>query len=234
MFRELSYMPFREPEDRRASSRAYYATHKEERRTYNAAYRAAHREELRLKGATYGRAYYATHKEEKRAYAAARKEEKRAYNAAYRVTRREKICEKKRAYHAAHQEEKRAYDVAHRKERQVYVKFRRETDPLFRLKEYLRTRLANALAGRIKSGSTCKLLGCTISEWRSYLEKQFRLGMTWENYGPVWHVDHVRPCASFDLSDPVQQRACFHWSNTQPLFAEENLKKGAKFTPPGP
>jgi hypothetical protein len=52
--------------------------------------------------------------------------------------------------------------------------------------------------------------------------------MTWENYGPVWHVDHIRPCASFDLTDPAQQRECFHFSNLQPLFAAENLAKGDK------
>lgn len=50
--------------------------------------------------------------------------------------------------------------------------------------------------------------------------------MTWENYGPVWHVDHIRPCASFDLQDPAQQRECFNFKNLQPLFAKENLKKG--------
>ncbi len=53
--------------------------------------------------------------------------------------------------------------------------------------------------------------------------------MTWENYGPVWHVDHIRPCAKFDLTDHDQQRACFHWTNLQPLFAKDNLQKNAKF-----
>jgi hypothetical protein len=53
--------------------------------------------------------------------------------------------------------------------------------------------------------------------------------MTWDNYGPVWHVDHKRPCASFDFSDPVQQRLCWHWTNLQPLFAAENLSKGDKW-----
>jgi hypothetical protein len=52
--------------------------------------------------------------------------------------------------------------------------------------------------------------------------------MTWENYGPVWHVDHIRPCVSFDFLDPAQQRACFHYTNLQPLFALENLKKGGR------
>ena len=61
-----------------------------------------------------------------------------------------------------------------------------------------------------------------------HLEAQFKPGMTWDNYGlKGWHVDHIRPCASFDLRDPEQQRRCFHYTNLQPLWAEENLKKGS-------
>lgn len=53
--------------------------------------------------------------------------------------------------------------------------------------------------------------------------------MTWANYGKSgWHIDHIKPCASFDLSDPDQQKACFHYSNLQPLWAFDNLSKGAK------
>ena len=51
--------------------------------------------------------------------------------------------------------------------------------------------------------------------------------MTKENYG-LWHVDHIIPCASFDLTDPKQQKICFHWSNLQPLKAIDNLKKGTR------
>jgi hypothetical protein len=52
--------------------------------------------------------------------------------------------------------------------------------------------------------------------------------MTWDNYGE-WHVDHIQPCASFDLSDPKQLAECFNWSNLQPLWAKENISKGAKY-----
>ena len=72
-----------------------------------------------------------------------------------------------------------------------------------------------------------KLLGCTIEELWQHLEKQFQLGMTKENYGK-WHVDHRKACAKFDLTDPEQQRECFHWSNLQPLWAIDNIKKGAR------
>jgi hypothetical protein len=71
------------------------------------------------------------------------------------------------------------------------------------------------------------LLGCTLEFLKGYLEAQFVEGMTWDNYGE-WHIDHIIPCADFDLSNPVAQETCFHYSNLQPLWAEDNLKKGNK------
>jgi len=53
--------------------------------------------------------------------------------------------------------------------------------------------------------------------------------MSWDNYGSYWHIDHIRPCASFDLTDPEQQKDCFDFTNLQPLEAKENIRKGAKY-----
>lgn len=105
-----------------------------------------------------------------------------------------------------------------------YEQKRLRTDPLFRLAKNLRQRLRNALKGRNKSAATMLLLGCTVEELHRHLEAQFQPGMTWGNYG-AWHIDHIKPCVSFDLADPVQQRACFHWTNLQPLWALDNIKK---------
>jgi hypothetical protein len=74
---------------------------------------------------------------------------------------------------------------------------------------------------------TEELLGCTISFFIKHLEKHFRPGMSWENYGK-WHIDHIIPCAAFDLGDPSQQRQCFHYTNLRPLWAIQNLKKHHK------
>lgn len=82
----------------------------------------------------------------------------------------------------------------------------------------------------MKSARTMDLTGCTITELRQHLEAQFVDGMDWDNYGRNgWHIDHIRPCASFDLADPDQQRQCFHYSNLQPLWEADNIRKGAKW-----
>lgn len=101
--------------------------------------------------------------------------------------------------------------------------------PNYRIASILRSRICKALKAQkaIKSASLLELLGCELDKLRAHIASKFRKGMTWENYGPVWHVDHERPCSLFDLSDEVQQRACFHFSNLQPLFAGDNLRKGA-------
>jgi len=91
----------------------------------------------------------------------------------------------------------------------------------------LRSRLTDALKNNIKSKRTLELLGCSIEEFKSHIELQFKEGMTWDNHGHyTWHIDHIRPCASFDLTDPKQQKMCFHYTNMQPLWWIDNLKKG--------
>jgi hypothetical protein len=81
--------------------------------------------------------------------------------------------------------------------------------------------------GGVKSAKTMVLCGCSIADLMEHLQSQFKEGMHWNNYGK-WHIDHIRPCASFDLTDPEQQRQCFHYTNLQPLWARENIQKGAR------
>ncbi len=115
-----------------------------------------------------------------------------------------------------------------------YRSERRKNDPNFRIADTIRSRVRQALfaRGARKSTSTIGLLGCSIAKLRLHLERKFLPGMTWRNYGygdDKWHIDHVRPIASFrDLADPAQQRCCFHYSNLQPLWQPDNLRKGAK------
>ena len=102
--------------------------------------------------------------------------------------------------------------------------------PYTLLVDKLRHRINMALKGINKSASTMKLLGCSIEFFKNYYESKFTKGMTWEKVmnGEI-HCDHIRPCASFDLNKPSEQRKCFHYINLQPLWAEENRQKGCKF-----
>ena len=71
-----------------------------------------------------------------------------------------------------------------------------------------------------KSKSSIELLGCNVDFLKEYIESKFTSGMSWDNRGiHGWHIDHILPCASFDLSDPEQQKQCFHYTNLQPLWA---------------
>lgn len=102
-----------------------------------------------------------------------------------------------------------------------------KTDLGFKLLKNLRHRIYMALKQNSKSSRTNNLLGCSIKFLKSHLESQFIEGMTWNNQGQ-WHIDHIIPCASFNLSDPEQQRKCFNYSNLQPLWAIDNFKKSNK------
>ena len=116
--------------------------------------------------------------------------------------------------------------------RRAYLQKIVKNNPDLQIKNTLRVRVISAVKKQQtkKANQTQELIGCTTDHLRQHLESQFKPGMTWENRGyNGWHIDHIKPCASFDLSDPTQQRACFHWSNLQPLWGTENQIKGARF-----
>jgi len=107
------------------------------------------------------------------------------------------------------------------------MKKKRHTDPAYKIKSNLRTRIWGVVKQGYKSASTMELTGCTTEELKDHLASKFTEGMTFENYGE-WHIDHILPCTSFNLLLPEEQRKCFHYTNLQPLWAIDNIKKGAK------
>jgi hypothetical protein len=121
---------------------------------------------------------------------------------------------------------KRDY-VRRRKQKFARAKVRYATDIRFRVTDRLRSRVRRALQRNAKSGRTLELLGCSIPNFIIYIESRFEPGMTWKNI----HLDHIMPCAVFDLTKPEQQKVCFHFSNYQPLFAADNIRKGAIISP---
>lgn len=110
----------------------------------------------------------------------------------------------------------------------LYERMKLKTDPIFRLRKNLRRRLNLCLKDIYKKETTMKLIGCTLKELKIYLENKFKKGMSWENYGE-WHIDHIKPISSFDLSKIENQKIAMHYTNLQPLWAKENISKGNKF-----
>ena len=133
-------------------------------------------------------------------------------------------------------------EIARQKARERYkrlggyakIKIKRKGDLQTALRYTLRSRLRSAIRGRYKAGSAVTFLGCSIEELKQYLENKFLKGMSWCNHGRgtyKWHIDHIRPLASFDLTDPNQLKLACHFTNLQPLWQFQNLSKGRKYEP---
>ena len=141
----------------------------------------------------------------------------------YRLKNKKEILKKWKKYYLENKEKINEY-------KKQYHKKRRQTDPKYKILNTLRDRIRSALKNNrkgmaSKSKNTKKLLGCTVDELWIHLQKQFKPGMTKENHGK-WHIDHIIPCSSFDLTQPEEQVKCFHYTNLQPLWAIDNFKKG--------
>ena len=158
-----------------------------------------------------------------------------SYNKKYREDNPDRITALGKKYREENREKLDARLKKYRKENPEriaarhaeYTRNRYHNDPAFRLLLNLRTRLGKVLKGATKHDSTVNLVGCTIEQLKSHLERQFTDGMTWENKGE-WEVDHIRPCASFDLTKKEEQFKCFNYKNLQPLWAGDNRRKSNK------
>jgi hypothetical protein len=192
-------MPYKNPEDAKAH-----------RKSYNEAHRVENNARTRR--------YYEANKEQIKARNTGRKDEKRAYDKAHY-----------KPYYEANKIERRAavkaWREANKEKRNAYERNRRRTDSQFRIAANLRRRLRDALNGHTKNGSAIKDLGCSVSELKKHLEKLFQPGMMWENYGE-WEIDHIKPIASFDLTDRKQLLEVCHYTNLQPLWSKDNKEKG--------
>jgi hypothetical protein len=148
----------------------------------------------------------------------------------YHSHRKERIAYG-RKYLEEHRQQKHEYNVRYAKIANQRMKLRRQTDVVYRLTIYARNKIYKSLKRAKcltnKTERTLDILGCTPSFLWKHLESKFQPGMTKENYGQ-WHVDHIIPIASFDLKDPKQLKKCFHYTNLQPLWWQDNLEKGNK------
>ena len=152
------------------------------------------------------------------------------------VRNKEADSKRLKKYYIKNREEKKKKtkeyqtNPAYKKRANKRRRWRYKNDPDYRLRALLRNRFGNALRSEnIKKRShVLELTSCSMDFLRDYLSKQFEKGMSWENRGE-WHVDHRKPCDSFDLRNEEEERKCFHYTNLQPLWGPENKAKGSTF-----
>lgn len=138
---------------------------------------------------------------------------------------------------ARNRDRRTAYNRAYRRRPETKVRQsehklrRRQEDVQYRIKENASSAIRMALKRQgadIKHGKTQQLLGCSSDEFKRHIESQFVDGMSWDKigHGPdKIHIDHILPCALFDLSDERHQRACFNYTNLRPMWSQENESK---------
>lgn len=158
----------------------------------------------------------------------------------FRVENKEKISKQRRKRYVENKEKileqsKNSYKKRRNKviaQKKIYEREKLDTDLIFKLKHRLRDRFRKAIKNDYKSGSAVRDLGCSVDELKQWLESQFysnsKTGekMTWDNYGFYgWHIDHIKPLSSFDLTNREQLLKACNYTNLQPLWCEENLSK---------
>jgi hypothetical protein len=206
----------------RKKQKEYNTVNREARLKRQAEYRRINREVINNKQ----KEHYYLNREERlsvqKLYRQDNREKIRGADRSRYQSRREKVLDYQKRYYQENKDKVKARCCD-------YILNRLKTDNIFRMTSNLRSRVRRAIIGFKKTGTTMDLIGCTAEQARAHIEAQFTDGMSWENYGYYgWHIDHIIPCASFDLSDPEQQRQCFHYTNLQPLWAEDNFSKSDK------
>ena len=170
-----------------------------------------------------------------RHYTAARREanpgERDAWDRKYREQHREEKGLRDAAYREANQDRLRSYFKRHyqehKDERRAYEARKKSDDLGYRLSHTLRNRARLAVKNGQRAGSAVRDLGCSVEKFKEYIEAQFHPEMSWDNWGLTgWHLDHIRPLSAFDLTDREQFLEAAHYTNYQPMWAGDNIRKG--------
>lgn len=190
---------------------------KKDRKEYTKQYYAKNRDKINAQF----REKYHTNKDEFKAKYEANKE--------LYLTRNKKSNEKNK-------EKRLEYYAKYYKENKERILIRTKNNHQKRFKNDLQYRLKKTISNRIremvkyqnayKAGKTYELIGCTVEQLKEHIESQWLPGMSWNNHtNNGWHIDHIKPCNTFDLTDPKQQKQCFHYTNLRPLWAKDNLSR---------
>jgi 5-methylcytosine-specific restriction endonuclease McrA len=160
---------------------------------------------------------------------------KKIQKAKYYILNRDKLCAQSRIWAIGNKEKvrtiRRKTQIKREYLQKTYEKRKkkRNTDPLFKLADCVRSRINKVFRGESKSKKTLDILGCTFKELIKYTEKLFQPGMSWENHGRIgWHIDHIIPLSSAKNKEELL-KLC-HYTNLQPLWALDNLKKSNKIS----
>lgn len=167
---------------------------------------------------------------------------KKEYNQTYYQDNKEDILNQVKEYNKENREERLIYLKKWRKEHPLshkdYAKenkdrintltrknrrIRRDTDDGYVFRQNMTSLISKFMRNPGKGISKAEdYLGCSIQQLRAYIESQFKEGMTWENYGEIWEIDHITPCNSFDLTSEEERKICFHYTNMRPLEWMQN------------
>lgn len=200
-----------DPKERqKAYKKAWYESNKDKVKSDKKKHYELNKDKVKKYQKQYGKNYYKQNKEE-------RLIKQKAYYNANRL-----LClEKKKEYRLKNKEK------CHSATKKWKVKNKNNLNYL--LPRRLRDRLYKAINNNQKSGSAVRDLGCTIAELKVYLQSKFQPGMSWDNWAlDGWHIDHIKPLSSFDLTDRNQFLEACHYTNLQPLWAQDNLSKSDK------
>lgn len=245
---------YRENRDRIQAQHKIYAEKNKEALVLKAKeYYEKNKEEISRRQKAYYKRTQPERQKKIREYTEKNKEATAAYKKRYYEENKEKIRAYKKEYQARNSKRLSAISREHYKKNKdarkklrkdyyeknkdeiikksvAYIRKRYAKDPAYRLNRNLRSRLYNAIRSQHakRTRRTFELVGCSEEFLRAHLEAQFDDNMTWDNYGPYWHVDHILPCSSFDHNDPEQVAACWNWSNLRPLEGGQNIRKSNK------
>ncbi len=199
---------------------------------YNRAYSKRHYKENKSKYQEKNRAQHKRYKEtgKIKSFNSNQPEYQRKYRQKFRALNPDKVCKQRKKYKPSRE----SLEKSKKRQKQYYNEnkhilnpkaiYKRKNNLIDRLKDGLRGRLYRAIKNNYKSGSAVKDLGCSVEEFKTFLEKLFTQGMNWNNWGKNgWQIDHIIPLSAFDLSQREQFLKAAHYTNLRPLWATTEI-----------